>query len=279
MSALSYDFMQRALLAAVLVGLAAPAVGTYLVQRRLALIGDGIGHVALTGVALGLLLGNAPILVALVTAIAGAVAIEVVRLSGKTSGDLALAIMFYGGIAAGVVLISKAPGGSAASLNQYLFGAITATSPQDLLVFGALSIVVLLLSIGLLRPLFAISYDSEYATATGLPVLALNVLLAVMTATTVVVAMRVVGLLLISALMVVPVATAQLLAHSFRATFFVSLAIGVSCAALGVLASYYLDTPSGGTIVLMTIAVFIAVAGGAAVLRLLHRRRPASVRA
>ena len=279
MSALSYDFMQRALLAAVLVGLAAPAVGTYLVQRRLALIGDGIGHVALTGVALGLLLGNAPILVALVTAIAGAVAIEVVRLSGKTSGDLALAIMFYGGIAAGVVLISKAPGGSAASLNQYLFGAITATSPQDLLVFGALSIVVLLLSIGLLRPLFAISYDSEYATATGLPVLALNVLLAVMTATTVVVAMRVVGLLLISALMVVPVATAQLLAHSFRATFFVSLAIGVSCAALGVLASYYLDTPSGGTIVLMTIAVFIAVAGGAAVLRLLHRRRPASVHA
>ena len=245
MSALSYDFMQRALLAAVLVGLAAPAVGTYLVQRRLALIGDGIGHVALTGVALGLLLGNAPILVALVTAIAGAVAIEVVRLSGKTSGDLALAIMFYGGIAAGVVLISKAPGGSAASLNQYLFGAITTTSAQDLLVFGALSIVVLLLAIGLMRPLFAISYDSDYATATGLPVLALNVLIAVMTATTVVVAMRVVGLLLISALMVVPVATAQLMTRSFRGTFFVSLAIGVSCAALGVLASYYLDTPRG----------------------------------
>jgi len=279
MSVLSYDFMQRALLAAVLVGLAAPAVGTYLVQRRLALIGDGIGHVALTGVALGLLLGNAPILVALVTAIAGAVAIEVVRLSGKTSGDLALAIMFYGGIAGGVVLISKAPGGSAASLNQYLFGAITTTSAQDLLVFGALSIVVLVLAIGLMRPLFAISYDSDYATATGLPVLALNVLLAVMTATTVVVAMRVVGLLLISALMVVPVATAQLLAHSFRATFFVSLAIGVSCAATGVVASYYLDTPSGGTIVLMTIAVFIVVAGGAAVIRLVLRRRPATVHA
>jgi len=279
MSVLSYDFMQRALLAAVLVGLAAPAVGTYLVQRRLALIGDGIGHVALTGVALGLLLGNAPILVALVTAIAGAVAIEVVRLSGKTSGDLALAIMFYGGIAGGVVLISKAPGGSAASLNQYLFGAITTTSAQDLLVFGALSIVVLVLAIGLMRPLFAISYDSDYATATGLPVLALNVLLAVMTATTVVVAMRVVGLLLISALMVVPVATAQLLAHSFRATFFVSLAIGVSCAATGVVASYYLDTPSGGTIVLMTIAVFIVVAVGAALVRLLLRRRPATVHA
>ena len=277
MSALSYDFMQRALLAAVLVGLAAPAVGTYLVQRRLALIGDGIGHVALTGVALGLLLGNAPILVALVTAIAGAVAVEVVRLSGRTSGDLALAIMFYGGIAAGVVLISKAPGGSAASLNQYLFGAITTTSTEDLLVFGALSAVVLLLAIGLMKPLFAVCYDTDYATATGLPVLVLNVLLAVMTATTVVVAMRVVGLLLISALMVIPVATAQIHAHSFRATFFISLLIGVSCAAAGVMASYYLDTPSGGTIVLMTIAVFIVVATGAALGRLVRRRRPSIV--
>ena len=152
MDALSYDFMQRAFVAAILVGLAAPAVGTFLVQRRLALIGDGIGHIALTGVALGLLVGNAPIFVALITAVVGAVAVELVRASGRTSGDLALAIMFYGGIAAGVVLISQAPGGSAASLNQYLFGAITTTTPQDLAVFAALSAVVLVIASALMRP-------------------------------------------------------------------------------------------------------------------------------
>jgi zinc transport system permease protein len=258
MDLLQYDFMQRALLAAVMVGVAAPSVGVFLVQRRLALIGDGLGHVALTGVALGLLLGRAPVFVALVVAIAAAVAIELVRANAKTTGDLALAIMFYGGIAGGVVLISKAPEGNAATLYQYLFGAITTTSRSDLIAFAALSICVLVLSLGLGKQLFAVSNDEEYARASGLPVLALNITLAVMTATTVVVAMRVVGLLLISALMIVPVATAQLAAGSFRATVQWSLLIGLTCAVGGVTTSYYADTPSGGTIVLLAIGLFAA---------------------
>jgi zinc transport system permease protein len=260
MEMLQYDFMQRALLAAVLVGGAAPSVGVFLVQRRLALIGDGIGHVALTGVALGLLLGRAPVLVALATTIAAAVAIELVRASARTSGDLALAIMFYGGIAGGVVLISLSPSGTAATLNQYLFGAITTTTPGDLVVFFFLSACVLAVSLGLSRQLFAVSNDEEYARASGMPVLGLNIALTVMTATTVVVAMRVVGLLLISALMVIPVATAQLFARSFRTTVAWSLLIGLSCAVGGVTASYYANTPSGGSIVLLAIALFAATA-------------------
>src|SRR5215218_3366301 len=132
MSLLSHDFMQRALLAALLTGLAAPAVGTYLVQRRLALIGDGMGHVALTGVALGLLTGGAPVWTALAAAVAGAVAIELIRAHGRTGGDVAVALLFYGGIAGGVVLVSQAPGGTPANLNAYLFGAITTTSVSDL---------------------------------------------------------------------------------------------------------------------------------------------------
>ena len=257
---LQYDFMQRALIAAVLVGLAAPSVGIFLVQRRLALMGDGMGHVALTGVALGLLLGWAPVWVALITAATGAVTIELLRNRGRTTSDLALAIMFYGGIAGGVVIIAKVPGASALSLNQYLFGAITTTSTSDLAVFAALSALVLLLTLGLSRHLFAVANDEEYARASGLPVLQLNLVLAVLTATTVVVSMRIVGLLLISALMVVPVATAQLFARSFRTALVYSLAIGLGCAVVGVSASYYTNTPSGGSIVLTAIAVFAVTA-------------------
>jgi zinc transport system permease protein len=247
--------MVRALLAAALVGFTAPAVGIFLVQRRLALVGDGMGHVALTGVAVGLLTGNAPVATALVAAVAGAVVIELVRARGRTGGDVALAVMFYGGIAGGVVLVSRSEDGSAATLNSYLFGSITTTTAADLTVFAVLSVVVAGTCLVLARRLFAVSSDEEYARASGLPVLRLNLLLAVLTAVTVVVSMRVVGLLLISALMIVPNAAAQQV--------------------LGVVTSYYANTPSGGTIVLYAIAVFGAAAGGAVVRSRLARRHHA----
>jgi zinc transport system permease protein len=269
---LDYGFMQRALLAALLVGVAAPTVGIYLVQRRLALIGDGLGHVALTGVAVGLLTGGAPVLTALVAAVAGAVAIELVRLRGRTSGDVALAILFYGGIAGGVVLVSRAPGGTPGNLTAYLFGAITTTSGADLTAFAVLTAGVLLTSVGLSRVLFAVSNDEEHARAAGLPVTALNLLLAVMTAVTVVISMRVVGLLLISALMIIPIAVAQLVARSFRATLVLAVAVGLVVSVGGVVTSFYADTPSGGTIVLLAVALF-AVTSGASALRSAVRGR------
>jgi zinc transport system permease protein len=269
---LQYTFMQRALLAAILVGLTAPTVGVHLVQRRLALIGDGLGHVALTGVAIAVLTSTAPVPVALVCAVAGAVAIEVIRAKGRTSGDVALAILFYGGIAGGVVLISQAPGGTPGNLNAYLFGAITTTTQSDLIAFAVLSAAVLTVTLGLSRYLFAVSNDEEYARAAGLPVLTYNVLLAAVTATTVVVAMRVVGLLLISALMIVPVATAQLLARSFRMTVVLAIGFGIAAAISGVASSYYADTPSGGTIVLIAIGAFAVVALGTTLVRVTQRR-------
>lgn len=253
---LDYSFMQRALLASLLVGLTAPAVGLYVVQRRLALIGDGIGHIALAGVAVGVLTTGRPVLTALAAAVAGAVVIELVRARGRTSGDVALAIMFYGGIAAGVVIISRAPGGTPANLTSYLFGAITTTSQADLAVFGLLAAIVVTVTIGLAPRLFAVSNDEEYARAAGLPVLAINLLLASITAATVVISMRTVGLLLISALMVVPVATAQLLVGSFRSTLVLAVGLGVLVGVGGTVTSYYANTPSGGTIVLIAVALF-----------------------
>ncbi len=262
---LAYDFMRQALVAAVLVGLAAPMVGIFLVQRRMSLIGDGMGHVALAGVAVGVLTGAAPVLTALAAAVLAAVAVELIRLRGRTSGDVALAVMFYGGIAAGVVIIGRSAAGTPASLTAYLFGAITTTSRADVVVFAVLTVVVLLTT-SLLRPwLFAVAQDEEYARASGLPVTGLNLALSVLTAVTVVVSMRVVGLLLISALMILPNATAQLLARSFAASVRVAVAVGVLASLGGVLGSFYAATPSGGTIVLVAIGVFVATAGATAI--------------
>jgi zinc transport system permease protein len=273
MEILDYDFMQRALLASLLVGVTAPVVGIYLVQRRLALIGDGMGHVALTGVAIGLLTGTAPVFTALIFAVAAAILIELLRARGRATADVLLAVIFYGGIAGGVVLIGLSPGGSAAKLNAYLFGAITTTSAQDLVVFAALAIVVLLVAVGLAPRLFAVSNDEEYARASGMNVLGLNLLLAVLTATTVVISMRVVGLLLISALMIVPNAVAQQIARSFRGSMLIAATVGVSVSVTGTASSYYLETPSGGTIVLLAVAVFIVAALAATTIRAAHARR------
>lgn len=262
---LSYDFMQRALLAAVMVGLVAPLVGVFLVQRRLSLIGDGMGHVALAGVAVGLVTNVSPVWSALVAAVIAAVAIELIRASGRTQGDVALAVIFYGGIAAGVVIISKSAQGTPANLTAYLFGAITTVKSADLWVFAVLGLLVIATT-WLLRPrLFAVASDEEYARAMGMPVLALNIALAVLTAVTVVVSMRIVGLLLISALMIVPNAAAQLLGASFRSTLRWAVLIGLVCAVAGVVISYEADTPSGGTIVVLAITVFVLASVGRAV--------------
>jgi len=260
---LSYAFMQHALLAAFLVGLAAPMVGVFLVQRRLSLIGDGMGHVALAGVAVGVVTNQAPVLTALVFAVLAAVGIELVRARGRTSGDVALAVMFYGGIALGVVVIDK--GGATTSLDSYLFGAISTTTDTDLVEFAVLALVVVGLTWALAPRLFAVANDEEYARATGMRVTALNITLAVLTAVTVVVAMRVVGLLLISALMIVPNATAQLVAGSFRSAMRLAVVTGVICSVGGVTTSFYLDTAPGGTIVLLAITLFLVAASYSAV--------------
>jgi zinc transport system permease protein len=273
MNLLAYDFMQRALLAAALTGLAAPAIGTYLVQRRLALMGDGVGHIALTGVGLALATGTAPLLSAIVVSALGALLIETLRARGRASGDVALALLFYGGIAGGVLITSLA-GGNAATLNAFLFGAVTTVSTTDLGVVAALTAVVLALALGLLPQLFAVCQDEEHAQVSGLPVRGYGALIAVLAAVTVTVSMRTVGLLLVSALMVVPVATAQQLARGFRTTLSLAMLLGMAASVAGVVASFHADTAPGPTIVVLALAGFtLAWPLGVAV----RRRRRAQV--
>jgi zinc transport system permease protein len=271
MSLLSFDFMQRALIAAALVGILAPLVGVFLVQRRLALLGDGMGHVALTGVGLAFLLGTAPIPTAMVTAALGAFLIEFIRYRSRTAGDVALALLFYGGIAGGVLFASLAPGKATSSLNAYLFGSLSTVASGDVIALIALCVVIVALLTLFGRELFAMSLDVDLAAVQGVRVRVMSTLLAVMAAVVVVVGMRVVGLLLVSAIMIVPVAAAQQVTRSFRSTAALALIIGLFASVSGLITSFYVEVPPGPTIVLEALALFAIMAVAAVPLR--RRRR------
>ena len=276
MELLTLDFMQRALLAALLTGLAAPAVGTYLVQRRLALMGDGIGHVAVTGVAVGLLFHTSPLWTAVVVAVLGAILIEVIRERGHTNGDVALALLFYGGLAGGV-LVTGLAGQNAADLQGFLFGTITTITSTDVWVTLVLAAVVVVVCVGLSPQLFAVAQDDEFARVAGLNVRAYNLLVAVLAAVSVTVAMRTVGLLLVSALMVVPVAAAQQLTRSFRTTLLGAMGLGTLASVGGLVisafASFQARVAPGPTIVLLALAMFAVTWPLGAALRARRRMR------
>jgi zinc transport system permease protein len=266
-------FMIRAVIAAAVTGLAAPGIGTYLVQRRLSLLGDGIGHITVTGVALGLLTGTSPTYTAVVVAVIGALVIELIRTSGRATGDLALALLFYGGIAGGLVLVQLA-GNGAFALQAYLFGSITTISSDDVVVSLVLAGTVIVAGLALMPQLFAVSHDEEFASASGVPVWFYNSLVSVLAAVTVSVAMRTVGLLLVSALMIIPVATSQQFSRSFRSTMLVAMVCGLLASLGGVVISAFLNLPPGATIVLVSLAGFVATSPVGMVL---ERRRRARV--
>src|SRR5437763_816610 len=255
-------YMQLALIAGLAVGASAPLIGTFLVQKRLSLLGDGIGHVAVAGVGGGLLFGTSPVWTALLVAVVAALALEWLRSRGRTSGDLALALFFYGGIAAGVVLAGRSA--TNANLQPYLFGSILTVTENDVYTVVALGVLIMA-AIGLTRRgLLAVVLDEEAAHVAGIPVGVLNALLAALTAVTVAAAMRVTGVLLVAALMVLPVATSRVVARSFRTTTLGAGAVGMVAVVLGLAAARQWALAAGGAIVLGTNAVGSTVdqAGG-----------------
>jgi zinc transport system permease protein len=250
------DFALRAYLAASVVGVTAPAIGTFLVQRRLSLIGDGVGHLAFAGVALGLLFDLAPLWGALLIALVGVIGLERLRTSGRLSGDLSMALVFYFGIALGAVVLSALNRFDASAIG-ILFGSVFTVSTGDLATMVVLCAVDLA-GVGLLyKELLAVALDEESARASGLPVEALNVVTVAMTALLVVAGMRAVGLLLVSALLVVPVAAGSRIAHSFRGSMLMAMAVGVVSAVAGlVIALWQGHIAPGGSIVLTALGFF-----------------------
>jgi zinc transport system permease protein len=256
---LESEFMRLAFGAGAVVGVLAPAVGFFLVQRRQSLIGDGIGHVAFAGVAAGILLDVSPVLTALAAAVLGGVAIELLRSRGGAAGDQALALVFYTGIALGVVLISTA-GALNVDLFQYLFGSILTVTRTDLVVIASLGAFGLATIALLYRPLAGVAVDEEGARVAGVPIGALNVALAALAAVTVALAMRVVGILLVAALMVLPVSAAGRIAWSMRSTLALSMVMGLASALAGLSVAYYADLPPGGTTVLVAAGIYAGCA-------------------
>ncbi len=261
--ALLYPFdsslMRYALLAGVSVGLAAPLIGTFLVERRMSLIGDGIGHMAFAGVSVGLATKTWPVGMALIAAILGAILLEVLRGSGRAAGDLALAVLLYAGLAGGVVVAGLA-GAYNASVLQYLFGSILTVTPSEAWTLAGVSALICALIVWQWRRLLAVVADADFARTIGIRVGLVDLSLAVGTAVVIVGAMRAVGLLLVSAMMVLPVGAARLIAHSFASTLIIAAIIGVLTVVVGLaLSAAQGSLPPGGTIVLVGVgAVMIS---------------------
>ncbi|MEE1622892.1 metal ABC transporter permease [Zafaria sp. J156] len=271
MEALEFGFMQRALLASTIIAAVAPLVGSFIVQRRQALIGEGMGHVAFAGVGLAFLTGLDPLLGALALTLLAAVAL--VRLSrGSAGGDVSLALVFYGGLAAGY-LFSARGGGGQNQILSLLFGSPLNLTWGQVATVAALATAVALALAFLYRQLVALAFDEAAARASGVPTTGLVMALTVLVALVVVAGMSTIGLLLISAMMVIPVATAAHIATSYRATLWLSSAIGAVSAAAGTLVSYHANVPTGSAIVLTALALYIGAAVTHAAARYLARRR------
>ena len=263
MTILEFEVMQRALLAAVCIGTVAPLVGTFVVQRQQSLIGDGMGHVAFAGVGLAFLLGFSPLLGAAGLSMVAAVVLHRLR-RGGLGGDLSLALIFYGGIALGFLLLSRSGLGVNRVLGLLFGSPLNLEWSQTWTIVG-LSAAVLVAVIALYGPLLAVAFDEEAARVGGVPTDALSLALTLVVALVVVGGMNAIGLLLIAALMVVPVAAAAQLATSYRGTMGLAAAIGGASALVGLLLAFYADLTPGASIVLVAIAAHAAAAGARAV--------------
>ncbi|HED04614.1 MAG TPA: metal ABC transporter permease [Candidatus Fraserbacteria bacterium] len=258
MEIFQYAFMQRALLAGVLIGAICAVIGVYMVLRGLAFLGAGIAHASFGGVALGFLLKINPLLSAIVFCLATAWGIGYTARKGQIKEDVAIGILFASTLALGILIIGLMPSYNV-DLFGYLFGSILAVTPFDLLLTAGLGVGVLLTVALFYKELLYISFDPEMAQASGLPVSRLYFLLLGLIAITVVISLKVVGILLVTALLVTPAAAAYQLTQDIRTMMFLAVLLGVGAAVGGVLLSYVLNTASGATIVLLsTLSFFLA---------------------
>lgn len=252
----TYGFMVRAFIAGAAIALIAPMIGTFLVLKRFSLFADSLAHVALAGVAIGVITGIYPVLTAVITCIFAAIFIEKLRSDNKIYGDAALSLFLSGSLAVALVLISLAHGFNV-NLFSYLFGSITAVEDMDIYIILGLTVLTMLLLKGFYKELFYISFDEESAKVAGLPVRQINLLLMILASVTVALSMRVVGILMVGALMVIPVLSALQIAKSFKNTLAYSMIFSLIAVFAGLFASYYLNIIAGGSIVLAALILFI----------------------
>ncbi len=253
---LDHPFLQRALFAALLIALVAAVLGVYVVLRRMALIGDGLAHVSLAGVAVGFVLGMYPLGWALAAALVGGLGVHVLMEREIVKSDTAIGIIFTGGLAVGILMLS-AGRGLGVDTHDYLFGNLLAVTRLDVIIVAALGVLLLLVLTLLNKELFFITFSAEAARVAGLPVRVLDLLFTALTAVAVVVSVRIVGVLLVTALLVVPAASALQLARSFRAALVYSAVFGLVATLTGVWIAATYGTATGASIAVAAIALFL----------------------
>ncbi|KAF0818364.1 MULTISPECIES: metal ABC transporter permease [unclassified Cytobacillus] len=261
---LQYEFLQNAFLTGIIIGIIAPLLGVFIVVRRLSLIADALSHVTLAGIAASLLLekkfiglsGLNPLYMGMAFSVAGSLFIEKLRAVYKHYQELAIPIILSGGIGLGVIFISLADGFNT-DLFSYLFGSVSAVSRLDLWTILIISVLVIVLVVLLYKELFLLSFDEEHAKASGIAAKSVHFIFIVMVALVIAASMRIVGILLVSSLMTLPVAASIRIAKGFKQTIFLSMLFGEISVLGGLTISYYIDLAPGGTIVM--IAVFILI--------------------
>lgn len=256
MEMLGYEFMQRAFWAGGLIGVIAPLLGVYLMLRRQALMADTLSHVSLAGVALGSVMQLNPSLSGFALAVAAGIVIEQLRRSYRTYSELPVAIIMTSGLALAVVLMSLKQNWSK-SFSSYLFGSIVAVSNTQLLLIAAVALIGFLYFIILRRPLYNLTFDEDTAAISGVRVRLLSLSFAVLTGMIVAAAMPVVGVLLVSALIVLPASLALRVASGFTAAILIAIGTGLAGVFSGLSMSYYIDTPPGGTIALILLTFLL----------------------
>lgn len=264
----SYEFLQNAFLAGIIIGFIAPLLGLFIVVRRLALIADALSHVALAGIAGSLFLSQQvlffsalnPVYFGIGTAVGGSLLIEKLRGVYKHYEELAIPVILSGGIGLGAIFISLSQGFSA-DLIGYLFGSVSAVSRQDLLVVVVIALVVIAFIYLFYKELFVLSFDAEYSKVSGVNSRFIQLSFMVVTALVIGASMRIVGILLVSSLMTVPVAAAMQIAKSFRGAMIYSIILGELAVIIGLISAFYLDIAPGGTIVMTSILLLLLVMG------------------
>jgi len=256
LEALSYGFMQKALIAGIAVGLICSFMGTFLVLRRYSLFGDGIAHVAFGGISVGLFLGVFPLWTAFIVSIFGGLGLQKLRQSTKISGDAAVAVVLVSGLAVGVILVSSS-GGFSVDLFSFLFGSILLISNEDTIMILAISAGIIATLTLLQKQFLHLTFNEEQAKLGGLRTTLLNYAFVVLASITVVTSMRLVGILLISALIVVPNITAMMFGKGFKKTVFISMSIAVISVVSGILVSYSFNVAPSGTIVVIAVGILV----------------------
>ncbi len=265
---LTYQFLQNAFAAGLIIGIIAPLLGVFIVVRRLSLIADALSHVTLAGIAGSLYLSQSvgafallnPLFLGIASSVFGSVLIERLRNLYKHYEELAIPIILSAGIGFGAIFISLAEGFSS-DLFGYLFGSVSAVSREDLAIVAGIAVIVFLFISIFFKELFVLSFDDEYAKASGLPAKWIHFLFMIVTALVIAGSMRIVGILLVSSLMTIPVATAMRLSRSFKATILLSIVFGEVSVIAGLVMAFYFNLAPGGTIVVTSIGLLLVVIG------------------